>query len=92
MTFTAFVMFDMFNALACRHNSKPVFELAWNSNGAFLLALAFSLGGQVCVFSRPWLLAYGPPGLSPGLWDRVTRVLPYLPPLPCRSLPVRASS
>jgi magnesium-transporting ATPase (P-type) len=47
MTFTAFVMFDMFNALACRHNSKPVYELAWNSNGAFLLALAFSLGGQV---------------------------------------------
>jgi hypothetical protein len=25
MTFTTFVMFDMFNALCCRHNSRPVF-------------------------------------------------------------------
>eukprot|EP01036_Dinobryon_divergens_P031741 gene31741-41200_t len=40
MTFTTFVI----------HNSRPVFELSWNSNKAFLLAAAFSLGGQFLVF------------------------------------------
>ena len=53
MTFTAFVMFDMFNALACRHNSKPFYELSWNSNSAFLLAMIFSLGGQMMVLYFP---------------------------------------
>jgi magnesium-transporting ATPase (P-type) len=53
MTFTTFVMFDMFNALACRHNSRPIFELNWNSNKAFLLALAFSLIGQLVVLYFP---------------------------------------
>ena len=53
MTFTTFVMFDMFNALACRHNSRPIFELNWNSNKAFLLAMAFSLIGQLVVLYFP---------------------------------------
>jgi P-type Ca2+ transporter type 2C len=53
MTFTTFVMFDMFNALACRHNNRPVFELSWNSNKAFLLAMAFSLLGQTAVLYFP---------------------------------------
>ncbi len=53
MTFTTFVMFDMFNSLVCRHNSKPVFELAWNSNSAYLLAAAFSLVGQAMVVYFP---------------------------------------
>lgn len=55
MTFTTFVMFDMFNALACRHNSKSVFELSWNSNQAFLIAILFSLGGQMAVVYLPVL-------------------------------------
>ena len=55
MTFTTFVMFDMFNALSCRHNSRPVFELSWNSNHAFLLAMCFSLGGQMAVVYLPAL-------------------------------------
>ena len=55
MTFTTFVMFDMFNALACRHNSRPVFDLAWNSNKAFLLAVLFSVGGQMAVVYLPML-------------------------------------
>lgn len=49
MTFTTFVMFDMFNALVCRHNSRPIYELSWSSNKAFLLALLFSLTGQFLV-------------------------------------------
>jgi len=53
MTFTTFVMFDMFNALSCRNNNKPVFDLVWNSNKAFLLALSFSLFGQVLVVYFP---------------------------------------
>ena len=53
MTFTTFVMFDMFNSLACRHNSRSVLELNWDSNKAFLLALAFSLIGQLLVLYFP---------------------------------------
>jgi Ca2+-transporting ATPase len=53
MTFTTFVMFDMFNALVCRHNSRPVYELSWSSNKAFLAALAFSLIGQCLVVYFP---------------------------------------
>lgn len=49
MTFTTFVMFDMFNALVCRHNSRPIYELSWSSNKFFLLALLFSLTGQFLV-------------------------------------------
>ena len=53
MTFTTFVMFDMFNALACRNNNRPFYELPWNSNSAFLLALSFSLLGQLAVIYFP---------------------------------------
>ena len=53
MTFTTFIMFDMFNALACRHNSKSLFEMSWVSNRAFLLAGAFSVGGQFLVVYFP---------------------------------------
>jgi len=53
MTFTTFVMFDMFNALACRNNNRPFYELRWNSNRMFLLALSFSLVGQMAVVYSP---------------------------------------
>lgn len=53
MTFTTFVMFDMFNSLVCRHNHRSVFDLSWNSNKAFLLAAFFSLGGQFLVVYFP---------------------------------------
>lgn len=53
MTFTCFVMFDMFNALACRHNVRSLLEISWISNKAFLLALGFSLGGQMMVIYFP---------------------------------------
>lgn len=49
MTFTAFVLFDLFNALCCRHNHRPVFELSWNSNNAFLVAIGLSIVGQLFV-------------------------------------------
>lgn len=53
MTFTTFVLFDMFNALSCRHNTRPVYELAWNSNPAFLAAIGLSLLGQLLVLYFP---------------------------------------
>merc|ERR1711988_1714628 len=53
MTFTTFVMFDMFNSYSCRHNSFPVFDIAWDSNKAFLLAFAFVILGQVLVVYFP---------------------------------------
>lgn len=53
MTFTTFVMFDMFNALCCRHNCRNVFELPWNSNPAFLAAVTFSVAGQLLVIYFP---------------------------------------
>lgn len=49
MTFTAFVLFDLFNALTCRHNHRPLYELKWNSNIAFVIAMSLSIGGQLLV-------------------------------------------
>jgi P-type Ca2+ transporter type 2C len=53
MTFTTFVLFDLFNALSCRHNTRPAYELKWNSNPAFLVAILFSLFGQYLVIYFP---------------------------------------
>ena len=49
MTFTTFVMFDMFNAFTCRNNNKPFYLLSFAGNGAFLAAMLFSLFGQFLV-------------------------------------------
>lgn len=54
MMFTCFVMYDMFNALACRHQSKSIFELGL-SNQMFNIAVAGSLLGQMCVIYVPFL-------------------------------------
>lgn len=53
MTFTCFVLFDMFNALACRHHSKSIFKLGL-SNQMFNLAVAGSLFGQLCAIYVPF--------------------------------------
>ena len=53
MTFTTFVMFDMFNALVCRHNSRNILEINLFSNHAFLAAMTFSLVGQLLVIYFP---------------------------------------
>ena len=55
MTFTTFIMFDMFNALACRHNTKTIFEIGLLSNHSFLAAMSFSIGGQFCLIYFPFL-------------------------------------
>lgn len=57
MTFTTFVLFDMFNALTCRSASKSILlgELQLFSNRMFNYAVAGSLMGQLCVIYLPVL-------------------------------------
>lgn len=57
MTFTTFVLFDMFNALTCRSESKSILfgELRMFSNKMFNYAVAGSLMGQACVIYLPFL-------------------------------------
>lgn len=55
MTFTCFVLFDMFNALTCRSESKSVLrgEIGLFSNKMFNYAVAGSLIGQAAVIYVP---------------------------------------
>lgn len=53
MTFTCFVMYDMFNALSCRHYSKSAFEMGLN-NKMFNFAVIGSLIGQLCAVYVPF--------------------------------------
>ncbi|KAK1986440.1 calcium-transporting P-type ATPase [Colletotrichum cereale] len=57
MTFTCFVLFDMFNALACRSESKSVLrgEVGLFSNTLFNWAVSLSIAGQLLVVYFPWL-------------------------------------
>jgi Ca2+-transporting ATPase len=57
MTFTCFVLFDMFNALTCRSESKSVLrgEVGVFSNVLFNWAVGMSVMGQLLVIYFPWL-------------------------------------
>ncbi|SMN18544.1 similar to Saccharomyces cerevisiae YGL167C PMR1 High affinity Ca2+/Mn2+ P-type ATPase required for Ca2+ and Mn2+ transport into Golgi [Maudiozyma saulgeensis] len=55
MTFTCFVFFDMFNALACRHSTKSIFQIGIFSNTMFNLSVGLSLVAQLCVIYVPVL-------------------------------------
>lgn len=62
LTFTAFVLFDMFNALTCRSVSKSVLTgdlplVGPRSNAMFNYAVALSLLGQLAVVYLPPLQA-----------------------------------
>lgn len=57
MSFTTFVMFDMFNALSCRSDDKSVFEIGILSNSIFAYAVGGSLLGQLLVIYFPPLQA-----------------------------------
>ncbi|KAK9759437.1 High affinity Ca2+/Mn2+ P-type ATPase-like protein [Basidiobolus ranarum] len=54
MTFTCFVLFDMFNAMSCRSNKKSIFKLKLFSNRMFNYAVIGSLIGQLCVIYVPF--------------------------------------
>lgn len=49
MTFTCFVFFDMFNALACRSQTKSVFQIGFFTNKAFLISVGGSILSQLLV-------------------------------------------
>ncbi|XP_026327973.1 calcium-transporting ATPase type 2C member 1 [Hyposmocoma kahamanoa] len=53
MTFTCFVLFDMFNALSCRSQTKSIFQVGFFSNKMFLVAVTLSLIGQMLVIYFP---------------------------------------
>ncbi|VVT45916.1 uncharacterized protein SAPINGB_P000955 [Magnusiomyces paraingens] len=55
MTFTCFVFFDMFNALACRSATRSVFEIGFFSNKMFNMAVGGSILGQLAVIYLPVL-------------------------------------
>lgn len=55
MTFTCFVFFDMFNALACRSATRSVFEIGFFSNKMFNMAVGGSILGQLAVIYLPFL-------------------------------------
>lgn len=57
MTFTCFVLFDMFNALSCRSEGKSVLrgEISMFGNNMFNYAVLGSLLGQACVIYLPFL-------------------------------------
>ncbi|NXO76621.1 AT2C2 ATPase, partial [Sitta europaea] len=53
MTFTCFVFFDLFNALACRSQTKLIFEIGFFRNHMFLYSVLGSLLGQLAVIYIP---------------------------------------
>jgi len=57
MTFTGFVLFDMFNALTCRSEGKSFMrgDIGYFNNKAFNVAVGASLLGQAFVVYLPFL-------------------------------------
>lgn len=57
MTFTCFVFFDLFNALAFRSATKSVFEIGFFSNKMFNMSIGGSILGQLAVIYIPFFQA-----------------------------------
>lgn len=75
MTFTTFVMFDMFFALACRSSTKSVLSLSLSSNPMFSAAVGGSVLGQLAVVYFPPLQAvFQTVPLSLADWSRILAV------------------
>eukprot|EP01084_Bolivina_argentea_P072574 131779_1 len=53
ITFTTFVLFDMFNATCCRSADRPVFRLHFFANKSFLYSVGASIIGQLMVIYFP---------------------------------------
>ncbi|KAF9194650.1 High affinity Ca2+/Mn2+ P-type ATPase-like protein [Haplosporangium sp. Z 767] len=54
MTFTTFVFFDMFNALACRSEKKSIFSIGFTTNKMFNFSVLGSIIGQFFVIYVPF--------------------------------------
>ncbi|KAJ3231600.1 High affinity Ca2+/Mn2+ P-type ATPase-like protein [Chytriomyces hyalinus] len=57
MTFTCFVLFDMFNSLACRSVSRSIFILGPFTNQMLNIAVVLCLCGQLLVIYQPFFQA-----------------------------------
>ncbi|KAL3232976.1 Calcium-transporting ATPase 1 [Nakaseomyces bracarensis] len=55
MTFTGFVFFAIFNAIACRHSTKSIFQIGLFTNKIFNVAIFLSFSGQMCAIYLPFL-------------------------------------
>ncbi|XP_054553008.1 calcium-transporting ATPase type 2C member 2 isoform X2 [Talpa occidentalis] len=55
MTFTCFVLFDLFNALTCRSQTKLIIEIGFLRNRMFLYSVLGSVLGQLAVIYIPLL-------------------------------------
>uniref|UniRef100_A0A8D1IH27 Calcium-transporting ATPase n=1 Tax=Sus scrofa TaxID=9823 RepID=A0A8D1IH27_PIG len=53
MTFTCFVLFDLFNALTCRSQTKLICEIGFLRNRTFLYSVLGSILGQLAVIYVP---------------------------------------
>lgn len=53
MTFTCFVLFDLFNALSCRSQDKSIMSIGLATNRLFIAAVGLSLFGQMLVIYFP---------------------------------------
>lgn len=55
MSFTCFVLFDLFNALTSRSATRSIFQLGFFSNSMFNFAVGMSLMGQLAVIYVPFV-------------------------------------
>ncbi|KAL3312004.1 hypothetical protein Ciccas_009410, partial [Cichlidogyrus casuarinus] len=53
MSFTCFVLFDIFNALSCRSSTRSVFSIGLFTNRIFIITVLISLLGQLLVIYAP---------------------------------------
>ena len=53
MSFTTFVLFDLFNALSCRSSTHSIFKVGIFANKMFNVAVGLSLLGQLAVIYLP---------------------------------------
>lgn len=55
MTFSCFVMYDMFNAMSCRSEGKSVLEIGLTTNWYLFIALTATMGCLLAVVYLPFL-------------------------------------
>lgn len=55
MTFACFVMYDMFNAMSCRSDTKSVLEIGITTNWYLFVALTATILCLLCVVYLPFL-------------------------------------
>lgn len=55
MTFSCFVLFDMFNAMSCRSVTKSILEIGFTTNWYLFIAMAATVGCLLCVVYVPFL-------------------------------------